>query len=75
MLAGSKLVRSWSPTSFEPDSVMEFGFEPVCDQLRTSSEPASIMEFGFYQAPYFKAYFRVCATFELKADFFHMTND
>ena len=30
------LVRSWSPTSFEPDSVMEFGFEPVCDQLRTS---------------------------------------
>ena len=24
--AGSKLVRSWSPTSFEPDSVMEFGF-------------------------------------------------
>jgi len=34
--AGSELVRSWSPTSFEPDSVMEFGFEPVCDQLRTS---------------------------------------
>jgi len=25
-LAGSKLVRSWSLTSFEPDSVMEFGF-------------------------------------------------
>jgi len=25
-LAGSTLVRSWSPTSFEPDSVMEFGF-------------------------------------------------
>ena len=23
-------------TSFEPDSVMEFGFESVCDQLRTS---------------------------------------
>ena len=23
-----------SATSFEPDSVMEFGFEPVCDQLR-----------------------------------------
>ena len=30
--AGSELVRSW----FEPDSVMEFGFEPVCDQLQTS---------------------------------------
>jgi len=27
---------------------MEFGFEPVCDQLRTSFEPASVMEFGFY---------------------------
>ena len=26
-LAGSQLVRSWSPTSFEPDSVMEFGFK------------------------------------------------
>jgi len=26
---------------------MEFGFEPVCDQLRTSFEPASVMEFGF----------------------------
>ena len=24
-------------TSFEPDSVMEFGFEPVCDQLRSGS--------------------------------------
>jgi len=34
---------------FEPDSVMEFGFEPVCDQLRTSFEPASVMEFGFNQ--------------------------
>jgi len=43
------MVRSWSPTSFEPDSVMEFGFEPVCDQLRTSFGPASAMEFGFYQ--------------------------
>ena len=42
-IAGSELVRSW----FEPDSVMEFGFEPVCDQLRTSFEPASVMEFGF----------------------------
>jgi len=41
--AGSKLVRSW----FEPDSVMEFGFEPVCDQLRTGFEAASVMEFGF----------------------------
>jgi len=29
---------------------MEFGFEPVCDQLRTSFEPASAMEFGFYGA-------------------------
>jgi len=48
-LAGSKLVRSWSPTSFEPDSVMEFGFEPVCDQLRTSFEPVSVVEFGFYR--------------------------
>jgi len=36
------MVRSW----FEPDSVMEFGFEPVCDQLRTIFEPASVMEFG-----------------------------
>jgi len=27
---------------------MEFGFEPVCDQLRTSFEPASVIEFGFY---------------------------
>jgi len=26
---------------------MEFGFEPVCDQLRTSFEPASVTEFGF----------------------------
>jgi len=26
------MARSW----FEPDNVMEFGFEPVCDQLRTS---------------------------------------
>ena len=26
---------------------MEFGFEPVCDQLRTSFEPDSVMEFGF----------------------------
>jgi len=44
MLAGSELVQSW----FELDSVMEFGFEPVCDELQTSSEPASVMEFGFY---------------------------
>jgi len=36
-LVGSELVRSW----FEPDRVMEFGFEPVCDQLRTSFEPAT----------------------------------
>ena len=43
MLVGSELVRSW----FEPNSVMKFGFEPVCDQLRTSFEPASVMEFGF----------------------------
>ena len=27
---------------------MEFGFEPLCDQLRTSFEPASVMEFGLY---------------------------
>jgi len=58
-LSGSKLVRSWfeagrrpasnlSATSFEPDSVMEFSFEPVCDQLQTSFKPASVMEFGFY---------------------------
>jgi len=26
-----------SAISFEPDSIMEFGFEPVCDQLRTGS--------------------------------------
>ena len=33
---------------------MEFGFEPVCDQLRnrTSPEPASVMEFGFYLSTY-----------------------
>jgi len=31
-LAGSKLGRSW----FKPDSVMEFGFEPASNQLRTS---------------------------------------
>jgi len=31
-LADSELVRSW----FEPDSVMEFGFEPASNQLRTS---------------------------------------
>jgi len=30
---------------------MEFGFEPVCNQLRTSSEPASVMEFGFKMKP------------------------
>jgi len=41
--AGSKLVQRW----FKPDSVMEFGFEPVCDHLQTSFEPASVMEFGF----------------------------
>jgi len=41
-LAGSKPVRSWSPTSFEL----------VCDQLRTSFEPASVMEFGFYGRTY-----------------------
>ena len=28
---------------------MEFGFEPVCDQLRTSFEPAIVMEFGSYK--------------------------
>ena len=44
-LAGSKLV---ADHGFEPDSVMEYGFEPVCDQLWTSFEPASVMEFGFY---------------------------
>jgi len=26
--AGSELVQSWSPTSFKPDIVMEFGFKP-----------------------------------------------
>jgi len=31
MLAGSELVRSW----FEPNSVMEFSFEPASNQLRT----------------------------------------
>jgi len=37
-VAGSKLIRSLSPTSFEP----------VCDQLlRTSFEPDSVMELGF----------------------------
>jgi len=42
-LVGSELVRSW----FEPDSVIEFGFEAASNQLRTSSEPASVKEFGF----------------------------
>ena len=41
--AGSKLVRSL----FEPDTVMEFGFDPASNELITSSEPASVMEFGF----------------------------
>jgi len=51
--AGRRQVQSLRPasnplrTSFEPDSVMEFGFEPVCDQLRTNFEPGSVMEFGF----------------------------
>jgi len=27
--AGRRQVRSWSTTSFEPDSVMEFGREPT----------------------------------------------
>jgi len=45
---GSKLV-NLSATSFEPDSVMEFGFKPACDlQLRAALQPASVMEFGFY---------------------------
>ena len=46
--SGSKLVADRSATSFEllcdqlrtsfePDCVMEFGFEPVCDQLRAGS--------------------------------------
>jgi len=34
-IAGSKLVRSWSPTSFEPASVMEFGFVYDCRNFRT----------------------------------------
>jgi len=46
-IADSKLVRSWSPTSFEPDSIMESSLEPVCDQLQPSFESASVMEFGF----------------------------
>jgi len=29
---------------------MEFGFEPISDQLQTSFEPASVMEFGFDRA-------------------------
>jgi len=44
------LVRSWSQTvrtSFEPDSVMEFGFERVCDQLRSSFEPGSVNDLAF----------------------------
>jgi len=50
-LAGSKLVRSRfeAGSKLVTDSVMEFGFEPVCDQLRTSFEPASVMESGFYR--------------------------
>jgi len=43
MLVRSELVR----TRYA-DTVMEIGFEPVCNQLRTSFESASVMEFGFY---------------------------
>ena len=32
--AGSKQVRSWSATSFEPASVMEFGFYRYCIERR-----------------------------------------
>jgi len=45
-------------TSFEPESVMEFGREPASscyfaaskldDRPNFSFEPASVMEFGFY---------------------------
>ena len=58
--AGSKLVRSW----FDSDSVMEFGFEPAPNQLRTSSEAASVMEFGFRSQALYHAYVgvvRFCA--------------
>jgi len=34
---GSKLAGSWSPTSFEPDSVMEFGFNDVFTRRRNCS--------------------------------------
>jgi len=43
MLSGSKLVQSRYEAGskpveagFKPGSIMEFGFEPVCGQLRTS---------------------------------------
>ena len=41
--AGSKLVRSWAPTSFEPDSVMEFGLTVRADDddRRTSTSPTT----------------------------------
>jgi len=46
---GLRPASNLSTTSFEPDSVMEFGFELVCDQLRaarswsqTGSKPDSI---------------------------------
>jgi len=62
-LAGSELVRSW----FEPDSVMEFGFEAASNQLRISSEPASVMEFGFkwmHNFPHHRSYVPSLYTWE-----------
>ena len=45
---------------------MEFGFEPVCDQLRTSSEPPSVMEFGFYRRSTGALYLTPTLTLTLK---------
>ena len=41
--ACSKLVRSWSPTSFEPDSVMEFGLAASDHIRRVVSESAQTL--------------------------------
>ena len=44
------LVRSWSQTGSNPNSITLSGSKLVADQLRTSFEPASVMEFGFTQS-------------------------
>ena len=45
---GRRPVRSQIPLRYLVRSLSPTSFEPVCDQLRTSFEPAIVMEFGFY---------------------------